>query len=309
MAVNPATSVIATRDDAYKAVVPVDIQVAVADPSVVTANATVVYIAGGSSSGTTSVTGNVADNAVDSGNPVKVGGRYNLSAQTYADGDRADLQMDVNGRALVQSSGNVASGATDTGNPVKVAGVYRATSPTLTDGQRGDLQLGTRGSLNVTLFPANNATPGGFQVNNSDAVATTATTLAATGFGMIFNGSTWDRLKKGTTTGRIVSSAATTNATSVKASAGSVHVVMVTNTTASLKYLKLYNKASAPTVGTDTPVLTIPLQPSNVPTRVEFPNSMNFATGIALALTGAAADSDTTALAAGDVVGLNIVYD
>lgn len=262
MAINPATSVIATRDMAYKAVVPVDIQAVVADPSVTTADAQVVYIAGGSSSGlTNTVVGNVASGAADSGNPVKVGGRYNL------------------------------------------------TNPTLADGQRGDLQLGSRGALSVTLFPANNATPGGYQVNNSDAVATTATTLTSTAFNMLFNGSTWDRMKKATTTGRIVSSAATTNATSVKASAGSVHGFTATNTTASLKYLKFYNKASAPTVGTDTPIWTQPLQPSNVPTIVRFPKTLNFSTGIAIALTGAAADSDTTALAAGDVVGLNIAYD
>lgn len=213
----------------------------------------------------------------------------------------------VSGSSVVV--GNAASGAADSGNPVKVGGVYRTTSPTLTDGQRGDLQLGTRGSLNVTLFPANNTIPIGGQVNNSDAISTTATSLTVTSFDTIFNGSTWDRTKKVTTTSRIVSSAATTNATSAKASAGSLHAIIATNTTASLKYLKLYNKASAPTVGTDTPVLTIPLSPSNVNTHIEFPKTMHFATGIAYALTGAAADADTTALAAGDVVGLNILYD
>lgn len=219
--------------------------------------------------------------------------------------------LDSSGAVVSGSSvvvGNVASGAADSGNPVKVGGRYNVTNPTLTDGQRGDLQLGTRGSLSVTLFPANNATPVGAQINNSDALATSATTLSTTAFSTIFNGSTWDRLKKATTTSRIVSSAATTNATSAKASAGDVHVIYASNTTAALKYLKLYNKASAPTVGTDTPVLTIPMAPSNTPTRVEFPFGMYFATGIAYALTGAAADADTTALAAGDVVGLNIVY-
>lgn len=45
--------------------------------------------------------GGVADNGADSGNPVKVGGKYNLTPQTYADGDRADLQADVAGRTIV----------------------------------------------------------------------------------------------------------------------------------------------------------------------------------------------------------------
>ena len=46
----------------------------------------------------TQVHGTTADNGVDVGKPVKVGGRYNASEPTYADGDRADLQVDVNGR-------------------------------------------------------------------------------------------------------------------------------------------------------------------------------------------------------------------
>ena len=41
--------------------------------------------------------GNVADHTTDSGNPVKVDGKYNATAPTYADGDRADMQMDANG--------------------------------------------------------------------------------------------------------------------------------------------------------------------------------------------------------------------
>lgn len=38
--------------------------------------------------------------------------------------------------------------------------------------------------------------------------------------------------------------------------------VVTSNINAAARYLKLYNKASAPTVGTDTPVLTIPLPPA-----------------------------------------------
>lgn len=52
-------------------------------------------------------------------------------------------------------------------------------------------------------------------------------------------------------------SLASTNATVVKASAGQVYGWALGNTNASPRYLKLYNKASAPTVGTDTPTQTI----------------------------------------------------
>lgn len=50
----------------------------------------------------------VADNAADSGNPVKVGGKYNASTQTYADGDRCDDQHDVNGNKKVTMATGIA---------------------------------------------------------------------------------------------------------------------------------------------------------------------------------------------------------
>jgi hypothetical protein len=59
--------------------------------------------------------GNVADNGADSGNPVKVGGKYNASAPTYADGDRADLQTTVNGFLKV-SNADLAGGEDLTNN-------------------------------------------------------------------------------------------------------------------------------------------------------------------------------------------------
>lgn len=108
---------------------------------------------------------------------------------------------------------------------------------------------------------------------------------------------------------RRVISAATTNATSAKASAGAVYGWSATNTNAAVMYLKLYNKASAPTVGTDTPVMTIAI-PGSVAgggTNFSVPVGINFSTGIALAITTGVADSDTNAVAANEVV-VNLLY-
>lgn len=105
---------------------------------------------------------------------------------------------------------------------------------------------------------------------------------------------------------RITSAAATTNATSAKASAGYLHHVSGYNAAAAGRYLKIYNKASAPTVGTDTPVLTIYL-PATTAFAITYP-AMYFGTGIAYALTTGAADNDTGALTAADVLGLNVMY-
>lgn len=104
-----------------------------------------------------------------------------------------------------------------------------------------------------------------------------------------------------TPTASNISSAATTNATAVKTSAGTLYSVAASNTGAAAAFVKLYNKASAPTVGTDVPVLTIPI-PAGGTVNIPFGTTGHrFATGIGLAITGAAADSDTTAVAAAQV--------
>jgi len=46
---------------------------------------------------TGTIVGNVASGTTDSGNPVKVGGKYNLTLPTLVDGYRGDLQQDGNG--------------------------------------------------------------------------------------------------------------------------------------------------------------------------------------------------------------------
>lgn len=104
-------------------------------------------------------------------------------------------------------------------------------------------------------------------------------------------------------------SAASTNATSLKASAGQVYGIQVFNLNASPRYLKLYNKASAPTVGTDTPVkvFMIPGNAAGAGIISNWTNGVEFTTGIAYALTTGIADSDTGAVAASEIA-LNIDY-
>jgi len=96
-------------------------------------------------------------------------------------------------------------------------------------------------------------------------------------------------------------SAATTNATLVRTGPAQVFHIVATNISASVRYLKIYNKATAPTVGTDTPILTFPIPAGsyvNVPSTL---SGIYFNLGIGYAITGAAADSDITVIAAGDV--------
>lgn len=99
-----------------------------------------------------------------------------------------------------------------------------------------------------------------------------------------------------------VNSTASTNATILKASAGNIGNIDVFNVAAYDVYLKFYNKASALTVGTDTPIWTIPIKSATGYSR-GFPFGKFFSTGIAYAITKLQADTDTTVLAAGDVTG------
>lgn len=102
-------------------------------------------------------------------------------------------------------------------------------------------------------------------------------------------------------------SAASTNATSLKASAGQVGIIVATNTNASARFLKFYNKASSPTVGTDTPVLTFLIPGSTSGFTINCGVGFEFTTGIAFAITTGVADADTGAVAANEIV-VNLGY-
>ena len=112
----------------------------------------------------------------------------------------------------------------------------------------------------------------------------------------------------GTTPYKLISTAST-NANVVKASAGNLYSITAIGQTSTIKYLKLYNKATAPSVGTDVPVMTIPV-PANTQgagLTIPFSISVNFPLGIGIAITSGAADNDNGVIGAGDVI-LNLTY-
>jgi hypothetical protein len=87
----------------------------------------------------------------------------------------------------------------------------------------------------------------------------------------------------------------------IKASAGQVYGWYIANNASSVRYVKFYNKATAPTVGTDTPVMTLAV-PANAAANVAYPHGIAFATGIGIGATTGVADNDTTAPSANDVI-------
>lgn len=101
---------------------------------------------------------------------------------------------------------------------------------------------------------------------------------------------------------RMASSAGSTNATSVKASAGQLGGGAIINTNASARYVKLYDKASAPTVGSDTPAVVLKIEGSSQLVVNEILCGLPFANGIAFGTTTGVTDADSTAVNAGDLM-------
>lgn len=112
-------------------------------------------------------------------------------------------------------------------------------------------------------------------------------TLEIDGSGNILHGSSAVK--------RVWPTAASVNATVVKATPGCVSGWICYNDNAAVNYLKLYNKATAPAPATDTALLiaTIPLLPDAVTVGL-LTNNIPFSTGIGFAVVTGVADADAT---------------
>lgn len=298
MAINPAVPQRAGgQGSVLQAVVDVDINTGSKYGSL-TAEALGVYILGGSTGGGGGVTsqtvqGADANGAVPAGNPVLVAGSDGTNLRT--------IRTDTSGDVIVV--GNVASATTDSGNPVKIGGFASTSAPgAVTAGQRANAWLGLNGQQFVAI-----ANPTGAAIttafDNADSIAVGSLGLVITSRNMIFNGTTWDRQRKPNIKSRLTSSAAGGSPTNVKTTAGDLGGFAGQNG-AAITYVHLYDKASAPVVGTDTPILTFP-----VPVNTAFSSpsswaSTYFANGVAYAFTTDAAGTTGAAAAAVTSFGL-----
>jgi hypothetical protein len=101
------------------------------------------------------------------------------------------------------------------------------------------------------------------------------------------------------------SSTNSTNATSVKASAGTVFNMIIHNThggggSGSAIAFRLYNKTTAPVVGTDVPMIIIHV-PSSSSKEISFTSGVTFTDGIAYSITGGDSLLDAAAVDADGV--------
>lgn len=99
-----------------------------------------------------------------------------------------------------------------------------------------------------------------------------------------------------------------TNLTQVKGAPGHLVGFHVHNVAAAVRYLKFYDALSASvTVGTTVPKLTLGFAATSVQTVWLDGVAPYFSTGISFATTNLAADADTTAVTAGDLI-INLFY-
>lgn len=134
-----------------------------------------------------------------------------------------------------------------------------------------------------------------------------ASPLPVKGSGGVLVTSLEPRTSGGLTTGKIIS-AATTNATALKASAGVVYGWSIYNAGAAACSVKFFNKATAPElgVGKDAPKTTLVIPPGGTASS-DLANGIAFSAGIGVAITKGLADANAEAVAAEQVV-LNLFY-
>lgn len=268
-------------------------------------NLKVAIISGAGSGGTA-----LADNATftrGTTSATPIAGVVETSAPTLTNGNAGTLSLTTAGAVRVSvASGGIAGVIEDVASAGAEEGILGMTirqdtiaSTTSADGDFQNQKTNSVGALYTSLshVGANAVLTG----NGTAGTGAQRVTIASdnTAFPVIVPAATTGGYTPVSTV-----SAASTNATSLKASAGTVGAVTVTNINAAMRYLKFYNKASAPTVGTDTPVYVIPL-PGNTAgagATISFDKGLNFSTGIAWALTTGPTVADTGAVAVSEII-------
>lgn len=154
------------------------------------------------------------------------------------------------------------------------------------------------GSVTVSNFPASQAVTGTFwQATQPVSFSGQSVSVApATSGGLSIKS--------------VLSSATLSTATNVKASAGQVFGWVITNTSASPRYVKFYNTSGTPTAGSGTPELRI-MVPGNTSgagiVAAEFTNGIAFNMGIGFTIVSGPTDADPSNISANEVI-VNVLY-
>lgn len=234
------------------------------------------------------------------------------------------------GTFAVQADNTKVGGTTiDTNSGSKSAGTQRMVLAT------DQPALTTAGLISTKIDQTTLGTTNNVSVSASTGAGTSALIKDDTAFGdgvtsgieavavRVYNGTNYDRQTGSATRGTDVTikpstfdnslsksktvCAASTNATSVKGSAGKVYKYRIFNSDTVGYWVKFYNKATAPTVGSDTPVETCWV-PAGGGYIVDSSTGDPYTTGIAFATTLLATDADTTVVTNANKLVVNLHY-
>lgn len=233
----------------------------------------------------TCVSGCVAGSGVSQGTAT-------AAAPTYIEGSNNALSLTLGGAQRVSLTTAIPAGANVIG-AVTQSGTWNIGTVTAVTGITNALPAGNNNIGDVDAIQSGTWTvqPG----NTANTTPWLVTPIPAT--------TTADTLQHS------VVLANTTNATNVKNGAGTLYNVSVTNNTATIAYLKLYNSASAPTCGSGTPVARyiIPASTAGAGNNINLEMGAEYTTGISYCVTTGIGDSDTTAVAASAYI-VNLIY-
>jgi len=273
-----------------------------------------------------SIIGNIGAGGPDSGFGVKISGVYNSSAPSLTSGWRGDLQLDSSGNVKV----NISAGGGSGGTASTIGAAYPSLATAVgAQSASGALlaALNVDGSGNLKV----NVAAGSLQAVTDNSSAFSSGSTQAIPLAYAFNDSASavtsgfmgipritaarqmrvvvDAATNGGAAPYSLISAATTNATLVKSSAGQIAALVVGNSGAGAAYMKLYNSGTIPTAGSGTPVwrVMVPGNTAGAGAVIPIPPGLVFSSGIGFTITGAYADNDTTAVLAGQVLA-NVAY-
>lgn len=248
------------------------------------------------------------------------------AVRTSADGDYSPLSTDSAGRLGISDLGGSIS-IDDNGGSITVDGTVTATDAKTEDaahasGDIGSFALGVRNDAAAVRTSADgDYSPlstdsagrigiadlgGSISIDDNGGSLTVDGTVAATQSG------TWTVVDSPVTSGGLSCfrdiDLDESGPANIKASAGQVYGWYLYNNSAVTIYVKLYNKATAPVIASDSAliVMTIPI-PAGSAANVEFSKGIAFSSGIGWTATTGVGDTNTGAPAVNDLVG-NLLY-
>lgn len=250
-------------------------------------------------------------------NALQVGAQFNTSPGTLTNGQMGALQTTA-AQNLKTDSTTIAGTTIDTNSGNKSAGTQRMVLATDQPNLTTALNVALAANQSVNVAQINGVTP--LMGNGATGTGAVRVSIANDSTGVVQPGNTanttpWlaapaaEATTANSSLTSYLTSAASTNSTSVKGSAGNVYGYSIINTTATLYYLRMYNSSSAPTCSSATGfVETIPIPASSTGAGVErWPHvPQGFTTGIGFCLTGGGSSTDNTNAATG--VYLTILY-